>query len=39
VSHHPPITAYCVIGDAGYIRDTVVLGKSRFAKGGMEFVN
>ena len=39
VSHHPPITAYVVLGDSGYIRDTVVYGKTRFAKGGMEFVN
>jgi len=39
VSHHPPITAYAVLGDAGFIRETVVLGKTRFSKGCIEFVN
>jgi Oxysterol-binding protein len=39
VSHHPPITAYVIIGDAGFTKETVVLGKSRFTKGGLEFYN
>jgi hypothetical protein len=39
VSHHPPITAYAVIGDAGYTREVAVLGKTRFTKGGLEFYN
>jgi hypothetical protein len=39
VTHHPPVTAYIVIGDAGYKRETVLLGKTKFSKGSLDFVN
>ncbi len=33
------MTAYIVIGDAGFKRETVLLGKTKFAKGSLDFIN
>jgi hypothetical protein len=39
VSHHPPITAYVLLGDSGYVREMNFRSKMMFKKGTIALVN
>jgi len=39
VSHHPPITAYIMLGDSGYQREMNFRSKLKFTKGSIVFTN
>lgn len=39
VSHHPPISAYVLLGDSGYVREMNFKSKMKFSKGNLTLVN
>lgn len=39
VSHHPPITAYVILGDSGYQRQMNFRSKMKFSKGNITLTN
>jgi hypothetical protein len=39
VSHHPPITAYLLLGDSGYTREFTFRSKMKFSKGNLTMTN
>ena len=39
VSHHPPICAYIMLGDSGYVREMNFQSKMKFSKGNLTLNN